>query len=369
MRHGSVRVSSNHVIKAGTEFQSTNSANLEIVDNQEHATNSPLVDNNSDDESVSQNKDINENDQLGGEQPENLSNEPVNKANQKHTQLKIEHRFSKDDEYQQATVLSRGGKAAGKYKSFYNIKNEGDREPVTVDFDAVESWQKCNEDVNLVTGPAKDNILQAKLSEIQNWKNFNVFTEIDNNRQIKISTRWVITTKGPNIKARLVSKGFQEQHNYPIDSPNVSKSTLRIMLSLSTMFKWTCKTTDVKAAFLHSHATDREIYLEPSPESNSSGKLWKLNKAVYGLTDAARQWFDRVKDAFLSLKCTQSKYEPDLFFWYDSNKLQGMTVIHVDDFIHAGTEAFEKQVLNNLQKFFEIGKTVETSFKYIGLNI
>ena len=35
IRHGSVyvRVSSN-VIKAGTEFQSTNSANLEIVDNQ-----------------------------------------------------------------------------------------------------------------------------------------------------------------------------------------------------------------------------------------------------------------------------------------------------------------------------------------------
>ena len=46
-----------------------------------------------------------------------------------------------------------------------------------------------------------------------------------------------------------------------------------------------------------------------------------------------------------------------------------MTVIHVDDFIHAGTEAFKKQVLNNLQKVFEIGKTAEISFKYIGLNI
>ena len=52
---------------------------------------------------------------------------------------------------------------------------------MTVDFDAFESWQKCTEDVNLVTGPAKDNILQAKLSDIQNWENFNVFTEIDNN--------------------------------------------------------------------------------------------------------------------------------------------------------------------------------------------
>ena len=142
-----------------------------------------------------------------------------------------------------------------------------------------------------------------------------------------------------------------------------------ITKSLSPMFKWTCKTTDVKAALLQSHAIDREIYLEPPPEFNSSGKLWKLNQAVYGLTDAARQWFDSVKDAFLSLKCSQSKYEPALFFRYDSNKLQGMTVIHVDDFIHASTEAFKKQVLNNLQKVFEIGKTAEISFKYIGLNI
>ena len=94
---------------------------------------------------------------------------------------KIEYRFSKDDEYKQATLLSRGGKATDKYKSFCNIKNEGDTKPIAVDFDAFESWQKCTEDVNLVTGPAKDNILQTKLSDIQNWENFNVFTEIDNN--------------------------------------------------------------------------------------------------------------------------------------------------------------------------------------------
>ena len=73
-------MSSNRVIGAGTEFRSTNSANLEIVDNQEHITNSPLVDNDSDDESISHNKDINEHDQLEIEQPENLSNEPVNTA-------------------------------------------------------------------------------------------------------------------------------------------------------------------------------------------------------------------------------------------------------------------------------------------------
>ena len=214
-------MSSNRVVQAGTKFQSTNSANLEIIDNREQTTNSPLVDNDSDDESISHNS----------EQPENLSNEPVNTA----SDATIPVDFEKPKaypvknykiEYKQATVLSRGEKATGKYKSFYNIKNEGDREPITVDFDASESWQKCSEDVNFVTGPAKDNTLQAKLSEIQNWKNFNVFTEIDNNGKTKINTRWVITTKGPNIKAHLVAKGFQEQHNYSIDSPTVSKSAL-----------------------------------------------------------------------------------------------------------------------------------------------
>ena len=71
IRHGSVyvRVSCDRAIRAGTEFRSTNSANLEIVDNQEHITNSPLVDNDSDDESISHNKDINENDQMEIEQP------------------------------------------------------------------------------------------------------------------------------------------------------------------------------------------------------------------------------------------------------------------------------------------------------------
>ena len=40
----------------------------------------------------------------------------------------------------------------------------------------------------------------------------------------------------------------------------------------------------------------------------------------------------------------------------------------VDDSIHAVTEAFEKKVLNNLQKVFVIGKRAESSFKCIGLN-
>ena len=77
--------------------------------------------------------------------------------------------------------------------------------------------------------------------------------------------------KRPQYKSMFSSKGISRAAQLSNRFSNHFKSTLQIMLSLSTMFKWTCKPTDVKAAFLQSHAIDREIYLEPPPESNSSG--------------------------------------------------------------------------------------------------
>ena len=49
--------------------------------------------------------------------------------------------------------------------------------------------------------------------------------------------------------------------------------------------------------------------------------------------------------------------------------MQGLCAIHVDDFIHAGTDVFESTVLNNFQSSFKIGKTFSNSFTYVGLEI
>ena len=45
------------------------------------------------------------------------------------------------------------------------------------------------------------------------------------------------------MKARLVAKRFQDHLRYSVDSPTVSKSTLK-MSSLSTTFGCKCKTSD-----------------------------------------------------------------------------------------------------------------------------
>ena len=61
----------------------------------------------------------------------------------------------------------------------------------------------------------KDAIDNAKVKELGNWKNNQVYTEVEDKNQAKISTRWVVTTKviGEDkiIKARLVARGFEDE--------------------------------------------------------------------------------------------------------------------------------------------------------------
>ena len=61
----------------------------------------------------------------------------------------------------------------------------------------------------------KDAIDNAKVKELGNWKNNQVYTEVEDKNQAKISTRWVVTAKviGEDkiIKARLVARGFEDE--------------------------------------------------------------------------------------------------------------------------------------------------------------
>ena len=59
-------------------------------------------------------------------------------------------------------------------------------------------------------------------------------------------------------------------------------------------------TVDVKAAYLQGDDIKREVYLRP-PKEFDTGQIWKLKKTIYGLCDAARAWYIRVKDELIKL--------------------------------------------------------------------
>ena len=276
-------------------------------------------------------------------------------------------------ELKSGRILSRAGKATGKYKNCYNVKWDSDGTEGWIDVSKdLSDLQVLNEDVEMVVLFHSDETMDAKRKELKNWEENDVFEEVDDVGQDVLTVRWVITEKmmnhRPVIKARLVARGFEEDALFRKDSPTCTREAVRLTLAVAAANKWDCHTLDVKAAYLQGDAIEREVYLKPPPEFNR-GRLWKLRKTVYGLCDAARQWYLRVKYVLLDLGASVSSLDPALFYWKEGDKVVGVVCTHVDDFLWAGTSFFENGVIAKLCQTFLIGSTASNAFKYLGLHI
>ena len=280
-----------------------------------------------------------------------------------------------------AKVMSRGGKATGKNWAYLNIQDENKDIPLGKDFvKDVDEWHNYDseEEVNVVHVPMsrheEENVKCAKEVELENWSKFGVYEEIPKDNQRLMSTRWVVTEKmtenGRITKARLVVRGFEEESNVKSDSPTVHKESLRLFLSVASTQGYKVHSIDIKAAFLQGKNIDRDIFVQPPKESGLDNSVaWKLNKCVYGLVDASRNWFLSVKNELIQLKCEQSKLDPALFYWFHEGKLEGLFLMHVDDFLWAGSELFNVTIISPLRKKFCFGKESDSRFRYIGLHI
>ena len=127
-----------------------------------------------------------------------------------------------------------------------------------------------------------------------------------------------------------------------------------------------CETMDIKAAFLRGKEIERHIYVKTPAEAKKEGNVWKLNKVAYGLCDASRQWYFSVKEELCKLGCKQSQLDKAMFRWYVNGHLEGVFVMHVDDFLYAETENFKKIIITTMQKKV---KHMEGNFRYVGLDI
>ena len=73
-----------------------------------------------------------------------------------------------------------------------------------------------------------------------------------------LGTRYVLTEKADGtIKARFVTKGFQEQFSLPSDSPTSSRETVKVFLAIAANEGWKVECSDVSSAFLQSDKIDR----------------------------------------------------------------------------------------------------------------
>ena len=329
--------------------------------------------------------------------PEVISNEEKQQLKMKYLETRLQKddvsvgdtvklvKEGKNDEWETCIVIEKG-KRPSRNNHWIKLLTTQDEEKLidcttTAIYKADATFEAESEgdhQCNVVTIPtsrhSEDVVMKAKVIELTNWKQREVYDEVKDCDQNVITTTWVVTEKPSTelgVKARLVVRGFQEQNqSIEVESPTVFKNTLKVVLAIAANQQWELSTIDIKAAFLQGNKIERNVYVIPPKEANvQQGYLWRLRKTVYGLNDAARAWFISVKGLLISLGCTQSVLDPALFIWRTSAGFEGILVLHVDDFLVAGTGSFFEKVVKELTSNFEAGKICKSKFNYIGLTI
>ena len=319
------------------------------------------------------------------ERQENSATPANVRMNAENVRLKLKEKdrveIKEGDKWQSGVVTRRAGKATGKSKDWWNFKLDNGKE-FSADITQSEVRKVTEEEAMYVW--AHDEVLAcmipkeqrntpecvaAKKIELEKLKSFDTYKVVSDIGQTSISTTWVMTQKGDEARARLTARGYEEEDSFPKDSPTMQKHSMRILLSLAALNKWTIETTDIKSAFLQGNKLEREVFVKPPKEAEMKGKLWKLEKCLYGLKDASRQWYKKVQDKLDDLGFKRSKYDQGLFYKLQGGKLIGMIGLHVDDFLTCGGKIFEQTILPDLLKAFEVGKSEAEEFVYTGFRL
>ena len=162
-----------------------------------------------------------------------------------------------------------------------------------------------------------------------------------------IGLKWIFKVKRNSdgsinkYKARLVAKGYIQRHGIDFDevfAPVARIETVRFILSLAASKGWEVHHLDVKTAFLHGDLKE-EVYVS-QPEGfevkGQEGKVYKLNKALYGLRQAPRAWNEKLNKVLGDLNFIKCAKEPALYRRQDKEHLL-LVAVYVDDLLVTGT--------------------------------
>lgn len=191
-----------------------------------------------------------------------------------------------------------------------------------------------------------------------------------------IGSKWVFKTKKDaengkvKRKARLVAKGFSQRHGIDyldVFAPVARGVTMRMLLSMAGKMKWLVKQYDVKTAFLNG-TLDEEIYMKLPKGTESSGKVCKLKKSLYGLKQAARVWNKMIHGTLIKNGFEQNETDKCLYSLKSGGEVIHL-LIHVDDILAATSkENLLDNVMKEVGKDFEI-KCIGEAKEYLGIEL
>jgi len=148
-------------------------------------------------------------------------------------------------------------------------------------------------------------------------------------------------------------------------APVVSWSTVRLLLTLSSLHGWTSRQIDFAQAFTQPpikdniymkipqgwHIVDGALHQHPDPKIRDNTHYIKLEKCLYGIKQAAHIWFHHLEPGLHKLGFTASEVDPCLFYCRDC-----IVALYVNDcLIFSSSATVVTDVIAALEVNYQIG--------------
>lgn len=178
-------------------------------------------------------------------------------------------------------------------------------------------------------------------------------------------------------KVRLVAKGYTQKEGQDYNetfSPVAKMATVKLLLKVSATKRWFLTQLDISNAFLNGDL-EEEIFMKiPEGYAERKGVVFppktvlKLNKSIYGLKQASRQWFKKFSSALLDLGLIKAHGDHSLFVKSRNDDFV-VVLVYVDDIIIASTsEEATSELIAGLKSYFKLRELGPLKY-FLGLEI
>ncbi|GKA94639.1 retrovirus-related pol polyprotein from transposon TNT 1-94, partial [Tanacetum coccineum] len=239
----------------------------------------------------------------------------------------------------------------------------------------------CLEEPKKVIHALKDpSWIEAMQEELLQFKLQEVWTLVDlPNGKRAIGTKWVFRNKKDERgivirnKARLVAQGYTQEEGIDYDevfAPVARIEAIRLFLAYASFKDFVVYQMDVKSAFLYGKI-EEEVYVCQPPgfeDPDFPDRVYKVEKALYGLHQAPRAWYETLSTYLLDNEFQRGKIDKTLFIKrYKGDIL--LVQVYVDDIIFGSTK---KELCNAFEKLmhekFQMSSIGELTF-FLGLQV
>ena len=184
-----------------------------------------------------------------------------------------------------------------------------------------------------------------------------------------IPTKWCYKQKPGRHRARVAAKGFlQSAWDVGKAHSNAAKlSSVRAILSKKAAADYNIRQIDASNAYLCADIASEHVFCSPPEGQEKRGYVTYQQKALYGLKNSAKAWFDTFSSYLKDLGYSQSHYDECL--WEYKNKGRKIyTIVFVDGCLVVGEDEYINNVIYKINQKYKIRDLGEAK-TFLGMEI